>query len=118
MEAKLQRRIQRYGWDKACADYEEYWKKQIEPAQKRLLEMAALQPCERVLDIACGTGLITFPAAISVGARGSIVGTDISEKMLERGREEAQKRGLGNTTFQRADAEALDFPESSFDAAL
>jgi len=118
VEAKLQRRIQRYGWDKACADYEEYWKKQIEPAQKRLLEMAGLRPGERVLDIACGTGLITFPAAIAVGARGSIVATDISERMLERGREEAQKRGLGNTTFQRADAESLDFPESSFDAAL
>ncbi len=118
MEAKLQRRIQRYGWDKASADYEEYWKKQIEPAQKRLLEMAALRPGERVLDIACGTGLITFPAAMSVGAQGSVVGTDISDRMIERGREESAKQGFTNVTFQRADAEALDFPESSFDAAL
>ncbi len=117
MDAKLQRRIQRYGWDKAAADYEEYWRKQIEPAQKRLLEMAALRPGERVLDIACGTGLITFPAAVSVGAQGSVVGTDISGGMMERGRDEAAKRGLANVTFQRADAEALDFPESSFDAA-
>lgn len=118
MEAKLQLRIQRYGWDKAAADYEEYWRKQIEPAQKRLLEMAALVGGERVLDIACGTGLITFPAAMSVGAQGSVVGTDISEKMIERGRENAARQGLANVTFQRADAAASDFPESSFDAVL
>jgi len=114
----LQRRIQRYGWDKAAADYEEYWSRQIEPAQRRLLEMAALQPGERVLDIACGTGLITFPAAMAVGAQGSVVGTDISAVMVERGRDEAAKRGLANVTFERVDAEALDFPESSFDAVL
>lgn len=118
MDAKLQRRIQRYGWDKASGDYEEYWSKQIEPAQKRLLEMAALRPGERVLDIACGTGLITFPAAITVGPQGSVVGTDISDRMVERGREESARQGLMNVSFQRADAEALDFPESSFDAAL
>ncbi len=118
MDAKLQRRIQRYGWDKAAADYEGYWGKQIEPAQRRLLEMAALRPGERVLDIACGTGLITFPAAISVGPHGAVVGTDISGKMVERGREESAKLGLANVTFQRADAETLDFPESSFDAVL
>jgi len=118
VDARLQRRIQRYGWDKASADYEEHWRKQIEPAQTRLLEMAALGTGERVLDIACGTGLITFPAAISVGVQGSVVGTDISDGMIGRGREEAAKRGLANVTFQRADAEALDFPESSFDAAF
>ena len=118
MDAKLQRRIQRYGWDKASSDYEEYWGKQIEPAQKRLLEMAALQPGERVLDIACGTGLIAFRAARSVGAQGSVVGTDISERMVERGRDESAEHGLANVSFQRVDAESLDFPESSFDAAF
>jgi ubiquinone/menaquinone biosynthesis C-methylase UbiE len=118
VDAKLQRRIQRYGWDKASADYEEYWRKQIEPAQKRLLEMVALRPGERVLDIACGTGLITFPAAMSVGPQGSVVGTDISEAMVQLGRNDAAKRGLANVGFQRVDAEALDFPQSSFDAAM
>jgi ubiquinone/menaquinone biosynthesis C-methylase UbiE len=118
VEAKLQLRIQRYGWDKASADYEAYWSRQIEPAQKRLLEMVALRPGERVLDLACGTGLITFPAAMAVGAGGSVVGTDISARMIELGREEAVKRGLANVTFQRADAGSLDLPENSFDVAL
>ena len=46
------------------------------------------------------------------------MGTDISGGMMERGREESAKLGLANVTFQRADAEALDFPESSFDAVF
>jgi ubiquinone/menaquinone biosynthesis C-methylase UbiE len=118
VEAKLQRRIQRYGWDKAASDYEEYWSAQIEPAQKRLLEMAVLGPGERVLDIACGTGLITFPAAAAVGAQGSVVGTDISEGMIERARQEAARRGIENVDFQRVDAEALNLAGGDVDAAL
>ena len=119
MEAKLQRRIQRYGWDKAAADYEEYWSGQILPAQARLLEMAALQPGEHVLDVACGTGLITFPAALAVGTHGCVLGTDISQGMIERARREAARRGMANVNFQRIDAEAApDGGGDRFDAAL
>ena len=63
MEAALQRRIQRYGWDKAAIYYENSWQQQLKPAQEKLLEMANLQPGERLIDIACGTGLVSFPAA-------------------------------------------------------
>jgi hypothetical protein len=52
MQAKLQRRIQRYGWDRAVHDYEQAWKRQLEPAQTRLLEMANLQGGDQVLDVA------------------------------------------------------------------
>jgi hypothetical protein len=38
MDAKLQRRIQRYGWDKAVDDYEPHWQQQLAPAQARLLD--------------------------------------------------------------------------------
>ena len=40
MDARVQRRVQRYGWDKAAAFYEQYWAKQLEPAQRRLIELA------------------------------------------------------------------------------
>jgi 2-polyprenyl-3-methyl-5-hydroxy-6-metoxy-1,4-benzoquinol methylase len=39
-------------------------------------------PGERVLDIACGTGLVTFPAARAVGPGGRVVGTDLSQEMV------------------------------------
>jgi ubiquinone/menaquinone biosynthesis C-methylase UbiE len=118
VEARLQNRIQRYGWDRAAADYERCWSRQIEPAQRRLLEMADLQPGERVLDVACGTGLISFPAARAVGPSGWVLGTDISEGMVAQARAEAVRRGAGNVEFQRAGAEDLDLPGDSFDAAL
>ena len=56
MEPSLQRRVQRYGWDKAALYYESAWQHQLRPAHDLLLEMAALQEGEKVLDIACGTG--------------------------------------------------------------
>ena len=67
MHAKLQQRIQRYGWDKAVDVYEHHWQHQLAPAQARLLEMADIRPGERVLDVACGTGLVTCHVARQVG---------------------------------------------------
>ena len=118
MQAALQRRIQRYGWDKAAPDYESYWSRQIAPAQEKLLEMAALQPGDFVLDVACGTGLVTFAAAGQVGRAGSLVGTDISEEMVNRCRAAASASRIGNVAFLRMDAEQLRFQDNVFDAAL
>jgi ubiquinone/menaquinone biosynthesis C-methylase UbiE len=83
MEAKLQRRVQRYGWDRAAEYYDECWRDPLAPATERLLKLAALAPGERVLDVACGTGVISLSAARAVGARGSVLGLDISQKMVE-----------------------------------
>jgi ubiquinone/menaquinone biosynthesis C-methylase UbiE len=117
-DVKLQRRIQRYGWDRAASYYEDSWRRQLEPAQKLLLEMAALQPGERVLDVACGTGLITFRAAAAVGPRGFVAGSDISMGMIDEASAIAAHRGVANVSFERVDAESLDFPDNHFDVAL
>ena len=118
MTPALQRRVQRYGWDKAVPYYEASWKKQLAPAQERLLEQAALQPGEHVLDIACGTGLVTFPAAEAVGAGGRVLATDISDRMIEHVRTEAGRRDLDHVEAARMDAEDLTVPDASFDAVL
>ena len=117
MDSRLQRRIQRYGWDKASAQYEQFWAEQLAPAQELLLELAALKPGEQVLDIACGTGLVTFPAAKAVGAAGRVVGTDLSDEMVKAITTLAAERGVRGE-FARQDAEQLDFPDHTFDAAL
>jgi SAM-dependent methyltransferase len=118
MDARLQRRVQRYGWDKAASDYEAGWRNQLEPAQSMMLEMAALQPGERVLDVACGTGLVSFRALDAVGNSGAVVGTDISAEMVETARQRAVEAGFPNAIFERFDAEAMALEDESFDAAL
>ena len=118
MEPRLQKRVQRYGWDRAVDHYDASWQRQLEPAQRRLLNLANLRPGERVLDIACGTGLVSFPAAEAVGPSGYLLGTDISGSMIEASRAAARARGLTQARFDRMEAEALDCPDEAFDAVL
>ena len=118
MEPRLQRRVQRYGWDLAAASYEPLWHAQLACAQDALLARAALAPGERVLDAACGTGLVALAAAEAVGASGHVTGVDLSGCMVDAARRRAQERGLPNATFTRMDAERLDLPDASFDVAL
>ena len=118
MDARLQRRVQRYGWDRAVADYEAGWRAQLEPAQSLMLDMAALRPGERVLDVACGTGLVSFRIVDAVGEDGAVVGTDISGEMVEAARRLAAERNIGNARFERCDAEELCLDDEPFDAAL
>lgn len=118
MEPELQRRVQRYGWDKAASFYETFWGRQLEPAQTTLIEMAALREGESVLDVACGTGLVTFRVAEAVSAKGSVLGTDISDRMVELAHSTAAEKGLHHVRFERMDAEELHVADCSFDSAL
>lgn len=118
MEPGLQRRVQRYGWDKASDYYEAFWQNQLKPAQDLLLEMAALQPGENVLDVACGTGLLSFDALKFTGENGRVLGTDISDKMINYASAIASKKLENRARFERMDAENLLLENNSFDAAL
>jgi ubiquinone/menaquinone biosynthesis C-methylase UbiE len=118
MEPRLQLRVQRYGWDKAAPHYEAHWGAQLKPAQDRLLALASLESGEQVLDVACGTGLVTFRAAEAVGTTGRVVAADISEKMVQHIRDVAAERGFVNVTARRAHAEEPVFDAASFDAVL
>jgi arsenite methyltransferase len=74
-----------------------------------------LPPGARVLDIGCGPGNITATLGNAVGPSGLALGLDVSEPMLERA---VQAEAGGNTGFLRADARALPFHESTFDAVV
>ena len=118
MDAKLQRRIQRYGWDLAADRYDALWQTQLAPAHAALLDAAQLAPGERVLDVACGTGLVTFGAAHAVGASGQVLGIDVSDRMIGAAALRAARDGCGNVAFARRDAEPLPLATASFDVAL
>ena len=118
MDPRLQRRVQRYGWDKAAAFYEQYWAAQLLPAQDRLMAFAALQPGERVLDVACGSGLVTFRAATAVQPGGSVLATDISEAMVTIVRQRAERDAWAHVAAERMDGEELRVGDATFDVAL
>jgi len=118
MDPRVQRRVQRYGWDLAAQDYEPLWQAQLADAQRALLEAAALTPGERVLDVACGTALVTLEAARAVGPQGHVLGVDLSDRMVAAARARAQAGALRHADFARGDAEALALPDGGFDVAL
>lgn len=114
----MQRRVQRYGWDLAADDYEALWQGQLAPVQAALLRWAGAAPGECVLDVACGTGLVTFEAARAVGPAGRVVGVDISGHMVDSAGRQAGDRAPVRVEFARMDAESLTFADASFDLVL
>jgi SAM-dependent methyltransferase len=84
----------------------------------RLVEMAGIEPGDRVLDVAAGYGEPSLTAAKVVGPDGTVVATDLSAEMIAYGRERAEEAGLGNVEWMNSDGASLDFPHESFDAAI
>jgi SAM-dependent methyltransferase len=83
------------------------------PAAK-LVKFAQVSPGQRVLDVACGTGVV----AVTAARRGAIVsGLDLSPVLLERARFNADLAGV-TIDITEGDAEALPYPDASFDVVL
>jgi SAM-dependent methyltransferase len=82
-----------------------------------LVDAAGVQPGERVLDVACGTGVVTRLAAERVGDRGRVVGLDINAAMLAVAR---SLPAVSSAAIEWCEASALDMPlpSSTFDVVL
>jgi SAM-dependent methyltransferase len=78
-----------------------------------LCEAAGVAPGHRVLDVACGTGIVARAAADKVSAVGAVVGVDLNEAMLT-----VARRVRPDIDYRQCDAAALPFPDSSFDIVL
>ena len=90
------------------------------PSARPLLEAADLRPGERVLDVACGTGIAARLAAEAVGPTGTVAGADLNPLMLAVARRVAAE---GSSTqpvieWHQANAEELPLPDEAFDAVL
>jgi ubiquinone/menaquinone biosynthesis C-methylase UbiE len=82
-----------------------------------LVAKAALGQGERVLDVACGTGVVTRLAAAQVGIAGHVVGLDLNPGMLARARASSVREGA-SVEWREGDAGALPFDAATFDAAF
>jgi SAM-dependent methyltransferase len=87
------------------------------PVSKDLLRAADLQPGERVLDVACGTGLISRLASERVGAKGTVTGIDIAVDMIEVAKSVPAPDGA-TIDWRVADAASVPLPDASVDVAL
>ena len=81
--------------------------------KQRLVDMADVRPEHRVLDLACGTGDVTWRVA-QRAHRGSVVGADINPDMM-RLAEPKRPEGVDNVEFVTCDAGQLPFPDDHFD---
>lgn len=112
---------QRKSWDSVAAGWQKWWKTVEKGGQKvsdKLVELAGIRTGQRVLDIATGIGEPAVTAARAVGDKGYVTATDISPEMLAIGKKRAKHQGLKNIEFREGDAEMVDLPASSFDAAI
>ena len=87
-------------------------------ASQELVELAGLHSGDRVLDVACGTGILARLAARAVGPTGKTVGTDINEGMLAMARTAVGLAEGPPIEWRTSDAAALPFPDASFDVVL
>jgi ubiquinone/menaquinone biosynthesis C-methylase UbiE len=99
-------------WDAIAEGYDRYVAPQEVDLATEALRLVGLQPGERFLDVAAGSGGLSLPAA-RLGAQ--VLATDWSPAMLERFEARADQEGLRNVGGRIMDCHALDLPDHSFD---
>ena len=87
-------------------------------ATRQMLDLALIQPGQRILDIAAGAGEPAVSAAKRAGPDGYVLATDISEGIVELALQVAREQGLKQIETRVMDGEKLDLPDVSFDAVL
>jgi SAM-dependent methyltransferase len=101
----------------AAENYQRYFVPAIgAPVAHDIIKVAALRPNERVLDVACGTGVVARLASELIGQGGLIAGLDVNPGMLAVARA-ATPLSL-TIEWHEASAERMPFPDASFDAVL
>jgi len=84
----------------------------------RIVDHLKPRPNSRILDVACGTGIVTITLAPMLLPGGRVQAIDLSEKMLDVAEQQIKHHGLDNVDLHLMDAERLDFKRDYFDAIV
>jgi arsenite methyltransferase len=82
------------------------------------LDLAALAPGDRVLDLGSGSGTDAFCAAASLGDTGRVVGVDFTDAQVEKATTLAEAHGIANVEFVTASIDDLPFEDAAFDVVI
>lgn len=109
---------QRAAWTERVESYAREAATKNLPFAAALVEMAAPQPGDRVVDVATGPGIVAVEVARRVGPTGTVLATDFIPDWEPCVREAARIGGVANVAFRTMAAEALDLADASFDVVL
>lgn len=84
----------------------------------RVLNATGLEPGQKVLEVGCGPGFFTIPAAKIVGESGSVLALDVNPLAVERVQQKIEVSGVTNVKTMLANAAQTDLPDQSFDLAF
>jgi len=87
----------------------------LQPGRRAVISALGCKPGDRILEVGVGTGLSLpmYPSDVTV------TGIDVSREMLEKARMRVRRRGLTNVEgLLEMDAEAMDFPDASFNKVV
>jgi SAM-dependent methyltransferase len=84
----------------------------------RMLDIAALRPGQRVLELACGPGGLGLAAALRVAPDGEVVLSDVAVEMTAIAAARAESAGIAHVSTAVLDLEEIDQPDASYDAVL
>jgi len=86
----------------------------FDPLASQVIDAIQPQPATRVLDVACGTGILARRLASAIGPTGNVTGLDLSPAMIDIARNAAEREAL-SIDWHVGRAESLPFPDGSFD---
>jgi len=105
-------------YDHIAKKWDIYSERTCFPITECLLEMTGVKIDERVLDVACGTGIVARQAARIVGSGGIVTGIDLSPGMISLASNRAKDEGYKCASFYVMDATHLAFQDKTFDVVV
>jgi ubiquinone/menaquinone biosynthesis C-methylase UbiE len=84
----------------------------------KILRAAGLKPGQKVVEVGCGPGFFTIPAANIVGNEGVVYAVDVNPRAIERVQKKTQSKGIKNVRTMLTNASDTGLPEQSIDLAF